>query len=315
MGTTTFFTAIGGAGVALLFMRPGGSPAVIQSRSAVGAVGQPREHSHFSHFGGTVAPFSRLLYDLPGFRVDDSLVSILKYHPLVRCILNGFLALVGQLGGFEIGGAAQIGVLLQNVGNTAFIPPTRIVRVIVASPACALELNRTRCGDAPLFQHTGNFAGAVALRAKLKNQLYHRGRFFVHQQMAILALDIAVGGVHGQPLAGHSLVAENRSYLLRGVLGVPLVYDIAERGEVVAHLIVAVHSVIDGDKTDSHLWKANFRIQPYLQIVTAKPGHILNYHHTDHPRLNVSHHFLEAGALEAGAGIAVVRQCQARNKN
>ena len=178
--------------------------------------------------------------------------------------------------------------------------------MIVACPACALELNRTRCRDAPLFQHPGDFAGAVALRAKLKNQLYHRGRFFVHQQMAVLPPYISVGGIGGQPLAGHSLIAENRPYLLRGVLGVPLVYDIAERGEVVAHLIVAVYSVIDGDKTDSHLWKADFRIQPYLQIIAAKPGHILDDHHTDKPRLNVGHHFLKAGTLEAGAGITVV---------
>ena len=54
--------------------------------------------------------------------------------------------------------------------------------MIVARPACALELNRTRCGDAPLFQHTGDFAGAVTLRAKLENQLYYRGRFFVYQE-------------------------------------------------------------------------------------------------------------------------------------
>ena len=95
--------------------------------------------------------------------------------------------------------------------------------MIIASPARALELNRTWCGDAPLFQHTGDFAGAVALRAKPENQLYHRGRFFVDQQMAVLTLDIAIGGIGGQALAGHSLVAENCPYLLRGVLGVPLI--------------------------------------------------------------------------------------------
>ena len=53
-------------------------------------------------------------------------------------------------------------------------------------------------------------------------------------------------------------IAEYRPYLLRGVLGVPLIYDISERGKVVTHLIVAVHSVIDGDKADAHLREADF---------------------------------------------------------
>ena len=132
--------------------------------------------------------------------------------------------------------------------------------MVIARSACTLELNRTWCGNAPLFQHTGDFTGTVALCAKLENQFYHRGRFLVHQQVSVLALDISVGGIGSQPLAGHSLVTENRPYLLRGVLGIPLVYDIAKRGKVVAHLIVAVHSVIDGNKADTHLRKADFRI-------------------------------------------------------
>ena len=52
--------------------------------------------------------------------------------------------------------------------------------MIVPRPACALKLNRTRRGYATLFQHTGNFSGAVALHAQLKNQLHHRGRFLIN---------------------------------------------------------------------------------------------------------------------------------------
>ncbi len=39
-----------------------------------------------------------------------------------------------------------------------------------------------------------------------------------------------------------------------------VLYDISERGKVVTHLTVAVHSVIDGDKADAHLREADFRI-------------------------------------------------------
>lgn len=37
-----------------------------------------------------------------------------------------------------------------------------------------------------------------------------------------------------------------------------VLYDITERGKVIAHLIVAVHSVIDGDKANAQFWKADF---------------------------------------------------------
>ena len=92
-------------------------------------------------------------------------------------------------------------------------------------------------------------------------------------------------------------------------------YDVAERCEVIRALILTVHAIIDGNEADAHLGKADFRIKSDLQIVPAKPGHILDHDHTDKPGLNIRQHFLEPGALEAGAGIPVIRQCQARNKN
>lgn len=124
--------------------------------------------------------------------------------------------------------------------------------------------------------------------------------------MSIFFPYIAIGGVGRQPLAGHSLVAENRPYLLTGVLGVPLIDDIAKRSKIIAHLVIAVHSVIDGDKADAHLWKADFRVHPNLQIVPAKPGHVLDHHHIDQPRFNISHHLLKARAFEVGAGKSVI---------
>ena len=124
--------------------------------------------------------------------------------------------------------------------------------------------------------------------------------------MSRLVFDITIRNNPAQPLARHSLVAENSAYFFAGVLGVPLIYDVAKRSEVVAHLVVAVHAVIDGDKADSHLWKTNFCIKPYFQIVAAKTGHILDNYRPNESSFNISKHFLKSGPVEVRAGKSVI---------
>ena len=89
-------------------------------------------------------------------------------------------------------------------------------------------------------------------------------------------------------------------------LWISLIYDVAEGRKVIRTLILTVHAVIDGNEADAHLREPDFRVKPYLQIVTAKPGHILDHNHTDQSGLNVPQHFLEPRTLEAGAGVPVV---------
>ena len=52
-----------------------------------------------------------------------------------------------------------------------------------------------------------------------------------------------------------------------------VLYDITERGKVIAHLIVAVHSVIDGDKANAQFWKADFtdmdKTTNYAELLTT----------------------------------------------
>lgn len=93
---------------------------MIQSRTTVSTEHQPGEHSHFPHFGGTAALRSGFLNGLPSVPVDDGLVGIFKYYPLVRGVFYGLFAFVGQFGGLEVGGTAQLRILFQNIGYTAF---------------------------------------------------------------------------------------------------------------------------------------------------------------------------------------------------
>ena len=124
--------------------------------------------------------------------------------------------------------------------------------------------------------------------------------------MAVLCPGVAVGGICRQPLTGHPLITEYGPNLLACVLRVPLIYDVAKRCEVIRALIFAVHAVIDGNESNAHLGKADLRIKSNLQIVSAKPGHILDHDHADQSRLNVPQHFLKPRTLEAGAGVPVV---------
>ena len=85
-----------------------------------------------------------------------------------------------------------------------------------------------------------------------------------------------------------------------------VLYDIAEGREVVAHLIFTVHPVIDGYESHVQLWKSDFRIHSNFQIIPSKAGHILDDHGFDVPGLNVSQHFLKAGAVEICPTVAVI---------
>ena len=83
-------------------------------------------------------------------------------------------------------------------------------------------------------------------------------------------------------------------------------HKVSERGKVVAHLIVAVHSVIDGDKAYPHLREADFGVLAELDVVSAEPGQVLDENDIDTSGLCVSNQALNAGALEVCSRVAVI---------
>ena len=54
------------------------------------------------------------------------------------------------------------------------------------------------------------------------------------------------------------------------------------------------------------LREEHFRVVADLQIVTAKPAHVLDDYDTDMPGLYLCHHGPEAWPVEVGASIAVI---------
>ena len=65
------------------------------------------------------------------------------------------------------------------------------------------------------------------------------------------------------------------AYFVAGVLGIPLVHYVEERGEVVILWFVAVHAVIDCNKAYLLLGEQNLGIKADLKIVSAETAHIL----------------------------------------
>ena len=52
------------------------------------------------------------------------------------------------------------------------------------------------------------------------------------------------------------------------------IYDVQKRGKLGGLLVIAVHSAVNGDKTDAQLREPHFCIHSHFQIVTAKPGKV-----------------------------------------
>ena len=65
-----------------------------------------------------------------------------------------------------------------------------------------------------------------------------------------------------------------------------------------ASVLRAVDPIVDGNETDILFREYDFSIHPCFQIVSAKPGHILDNYHTNEPGLNIGQHLFETGTIK-----------------
>ena len=98
------------------------------------------------------------------------------------------------------------------------------------------------------------------------------------------------------------------AYFVAGVLGIPLVHYVEERGEVVILWFVAVHAVIDCDKAYLLLGEQNLGIKADLKIVSAETAHILDDNRTDFPGFGFCKHCLKSGTVEVTPCVTVIFQ-------
>ena len=55
-----------------------------------------------------------------------------------------------------------------------------------------------------------------------------------------------------------------------------VLHNIQKRSKVIIRSVVTVNTVVNCKETDIFLWKQNFRIKTYLQIISPQSAHILN---------------------------------------
>ena len=98
------------------------------------------------------------------------------------------------------------------------------------------------------------------------------------------------------------------AYFVAGVLGIPPVHYVEERGEVVILRLVTVHAVIDCNKAYLLLGEQNLGIKADLKIVSAETAHILDDNCADFPGFGFCKHCLKSGTIEVTPCVTVIFQ-------
>ena len=95
--------------------------------------------------------------------------------------------------------------------------------------------------------------------------------------------------------------------LLRDILGVHVVHDGPERGDIVgAGLHTSVNAVQQGNVTHAFLGEIPFHVMAGHDVVTSQTGQVLGDDHIDLFVLNVADHALKAWPVKIGAAPAVI---------
>ena len=86
---------------------------------------------------------------------------------------------------------------------------------------------------------------------------------------------ITVWRIRAERLSGIALAAKHGFYLFAGVLGVEFVENIDEWRHVIINLILAVHTIVNGDKANIMRREYHLRIHANLKVIPTKAAHIL----------------------------------------
>ncbi len=155
---------------------------VIQGSPTVSAVHQPGQRIRGFIFMLHPFSFAQLLHQPPGFLVDNGLLRILKYHPILRCIKLPLFILIAVLVTAKIYRIPQIFRLGQNIRNRGTAPGVRSNYLLFVFPHTKTQLRQmvTWPGDFILSQNPGYLLRSIPLNRQPKNPAHHRRRFFIN---------------------------------------------------------------------------------------------------------------------------------------
>ena len=247
---------------------------VIHLGSAVGA-----EHKAGQRIGdaGGICPAHRplhLLGQLPGFRVNNGLVGVLKDQPVGQVIFYPLIP-VGLFGGTEIHGVPHILRLGQHGTDREAVPVIGAAGVHGVLSAASAVAGQIIGGALHLFlcEYLGNLMGAMPLHRKPEDPPHHSGGFLVHQPVVFVlwVFFVAIDGVVGGGLARLALDTVCCRNLFGLVTQIPFVHDIEKGSKLAAVLFLAVNVIGDSNKMNPILPEHYLGIKAGLQVISADP--------------------------------------------
>lgn len=162
----------------------------------------------------------------------------------------------------------------------------------------------------PLQQCLGYLRRPLSGYAHFEDVFNHIGCNLIHDP-AVLVLrifEIAIRWIGTQRLTRFALGLEHRSDLLAGVLGVPFVDDIEERGKIAVLLIGTVYAVVDGDEADISAGQNYLGVVTHLEVISAQSAHVLDNDSANLTLVHKGHQALPIRAVKVGSGVAIVHE-------
>ena len=187
-------------------------------------------------------------------------------------------------------------------------------RVIILTLFCCRNIHAhtlavfCRGLDTALAQFLGNLCRAVAGHTKVEDFLDHRSGLVINNPAGLIIRGflVAVRRIGAERLTRLALCLEHRTDFLAGVLGIKLVENVDERGQIAFLLIGAVHTVVDGDEADIRLRECYLGVEADLQVITTQAAHVLDDDRSDAACIHLSNHALEVRSVEGCAAVPVI---------
>ena len=304
------FLLVGGTHEVVLYRIHGMCPMQNHGAAAVRTVDKPRKDILFCHICSAALMLADVLDDIPCLLVNECFVGVLEPKLFGFRTLDLFLVLEGNRGGFQIDGMPKVRFIFQDVYDSSRYPCVRIGDLIAADDHTVLAVVECRrCRHFLCFQPLGDLSRAVTFHAEAEDILGDGCGFFIRDnvQLGICRVFLIAEGWTGRDSgSGFRFQPDHAPAFLAAVLGIELVHDISERGEVVCRLIQTVHAVVDGNEPHTAAGEHQFRVLSDLKVLSAKSGHILDDQGFHHACFHQFHHFLPTGAVEVGAGVTVI---------
>ena len=126
--------------------------------------------------------------------------------------------------------------------------------------------------------------------------------------IVLRVFQIAVRRIRAERLSSLALCLEYGTDFLARILGVELVHDVEERGEIALGLACAVHAVVDGNEPHIRLRECYLGVVSHLQIVPSETAQVLYDKRPDPAFIDHADEPLPIRSCEGGPTVAIVHE-------